>query len=120
MNLYLSICITIGYRFGNRVNFSSQGIAVYFMQEYTNVQLHGFADVLQRAYGACIYMRSQNFKEIVEVKLLYAKSKVAPLKQQTIPRLELCAGLTFARLVAKVVQSLRMLSIKSLVGVTPQ
>lgn len=77
-------------------------------KNYTEIQLHGFADASQRAYGACVYIRSQNPEGVVEVKLLCAKARMAPLKQQTIPRLELCAALTLVHLVAKVVKSLRI------------
>ncbi|XP_067217199.1 uncharacterized protein [Linepithema humile] len=75
---------------------------------YSETQLHGFADASIKAYGACIYIRSQDSRGNIHTALLCAKSKVAPLKQQTIPRLELCAALTLARLVAKVVQSLEI------------
>lgn len=77
-------------------------------KNHTELQLHGFADASQKAYGACIYIRSRNSKGDIQVALLCAKSKVAPLKQQTIPRLELCAALTLARLVAKVIQALEI------------
>jgi len=43
-----------------------------------------------RAYGACIYVRT-NTAEGLKVSLLTAKSK-APLKKKTLPRLELCAA----------------------------
>lgn len=77
-------------------------------KNFSEVQLHGFADASQRTYGACIYLISKNAEGIVQVRLLCAKGKVAPLKQQTIPRLELSAALTLARLVGKVVQSIEI------------
>lgn len=57
-----------------------------------NIQIHGFADASMRAYGCCIYVRHED-TDGIEVKLLVAKSKVAPSKKiKTLPRLELCAA----------------------------
>ncbi|XP_045450206.1 uncharacterized protein LOC123658959 [Melitaea cinxia] len=64
-------------------------------------------DASERAYGACVYVRSLNDKGNCMVRLLTAKSRVAPIKPMTIPRLELCGALVGARLYDKVVGSLR-------------
>ena len=68
------------------------------------IQIHGFADASERAYGCCIYLKHGTNR--VTVRLLCAKSKVAPIKSTTIPRLELCAALMLARMVKKVMNSL--------------
>ncbi|XP_062714757.1 uncharacterized protein LOC134291264 [Aedes albopictus] len=70
-------------------------------------ELHGFADASMSAYGACVFIRSV-LDESAQLQLLCSKSKVAPLKEITIPRLELCAALLLARLVNKVLQSIQM------------
>lgn len=70
-------------------------------------ELHSFSDASQRAYGACVYIRSIDEAGNVHVNLLCSKSKVAPIKACTIPRLELCAALLAARLCKAVVDSLR-------------
>ncbi|XP_062713287.1 uncharacterized protein LOC134290230 [Aedes albopictus] len=70
-------------------------------------ELHGFADASMSAYGACIFIRSV-MDESAQLQLLCSKSKVAPLKAITIPRLELCAALLLARLVNKVLLSIQM------------
>ncbi|XP_039306760.1 uncharacterized protein LOC113004056 [Solenopsis invicta] len=70
-------------------------------QRYHDVQLHGFCDASSIGYGACIYIRSSNNQKTV-AKLLCAKSRVAPLKTVTIPRLELCGALTLAQLFREV------------------
>ncbi|XP_017891297.1 uncharacterized protein LOC108631691, partial [Ceratina calcarata] len=62
-------------------------------------QLHGFADASNAAYAAAIYLRVESLDGTVRVALLIAKTKVAPLKVQSIPRLELCAAVLLARLV---------------------
>ncbi|XP_058839042.1 uncharacterized protein LOC131694586 [Topomyia yanbarensis] len=72
------------------------------------IELHCFSDASEKAYGACIYIRSQDAEGKVAVRLLASKSRVAPLKCQTIPRLELCGALIAAQLYEKVQQSVRI------------
>jgi len=59
-----------------------------------NIQIHGFCDSTEQAYGACLYIRStdNNNNNKTSCELLCSTSKMAPLKQLTIPRLELCAA----------------------------
>lgn len=75
-------------------------------KKYTD--LHIFTDASQKAYGACAYVKSYNDDSDIVVHLLCAKSKVAPIKSLSIPRLELCGALIGARLYKKVVESLRL------------
>lgn len=44
------------------------------------VVMHIFSDASQRAYGACVYIKSQDEHGNVIVRLLTSKSRVAPLK----------------------------------------
>jgi hypothetical protein len=46
--------------------------------EISNIQVHGFSDASERAYAACVYIRSVNESGEVTVNLLSAKSSVAP------------------------------------------
>ncbi|KAK7915538.1 hypothetical protein WMY93_011299 [Mugilogobius chulae] len=62
--------------------------------------IHVFADASERAYGSVAYLRSEDTNGLVEVSFLTARSRVAPKKQQSMPRLELCAALTAAQLAA--------------------
>ncbi|XP_065941328.1 uncharacterized protein [Magallana gigas] len=55
--------------------------------------LHVFSDASQQAYGACVYLLSKN-----KITLLMAKNRVPPIKQITLPRLELMGALIGARL----------------------
>lgn len=71
------------------------------------IELHSFSDASKSALGACIYMKTASSNGDVTVGLLCAKSKVAPLKPTTIPRLELCAAGIAAKLTKSVLDSLR-------------
>ncbi|XP_044760883.1 uncharacterized protein LOC123318338 [Coccinella septempunctata] len=71
------------------------------------IELHSFSDASQAAYAAAIYLRSIDSSGNIFVKLVCAKTRVAPVKPTTIPRLELCGALLSARLSSKVAKSLR-------------
>ena len=62
-----------------------------------------FADASQDALGACAYTRQRKDDNTYAVKFIAAKSRVSPLKQLTIPRLELQAAVLASRL-AKSIQ----------------
>ena len=61
-------------------------------------ELHCFADASAHAYGAAVYLRCINKAGKINTQLLLSKNKVAPLKQTTIPRLELQAAVLAAKL----------------------
>lgn len=86
----------------NKVTFPRKVV----IQNAKSIQVHGFCDVSETAYGACIYIRSQNKEGETYVNLLCSKTRVAPLKSLTIPRLELSAALLLSSLLRKVLQAL--------------
>ncbi|GFV13991.1 uncharacterized protein TNCV_524681 [Trichonephila clavipes] len=69
--------------------------------------IHGFADASTAAYGAVLYAQSIS-EEDVSTRLLCSKSRVAPVKPITIPRLELCACVLLSELLEKVLHSLTL------------
>ncbi|XP_055604940.1 uncharacterized protein LOC129753170 [Uranotaenia lowii] len=71
------------------------------------LEIHCFSDASEKAYGACVYIRSQNSQGQRKATLLTSKSRVAPLKSQSIPRLELCGALLGAQLVVNVKKALK-------------
>ena len=60
--------------------------------ELSGVELHHFSDVSVTAYGSATYVRLVNTGDEVQCSLLYTCYRVVPLKQMTIPRLELAAA----------------------------
>ncbi|XP_058456585.1 uncharacterized protein LOC131433981 [Malaya genurostris] len=72
------------------------------------VELHGFADASDLAYGACLYTRSLFRDGSAEMKLNCSKSRLLPKKSGskkivTTPRGELQAALLLSRLAVKLV-----------------
>ena len=69
--------------------------------EGRDVELHGFSDSSGKAYGACVFVRV-----ICEhggsVRLWTSKCRLAPVKELSIPRLELMACLLLSRLMVSV------------------
>ena len=57
-----------------------------------SAQLHHLADASSYGYGTVSYLRLVNQDEQVHVAFMSGKARVAPLKQTTIPRLELTAA----------------------------
>lgn len=73
-----------------------------------SMQLHCFSDASERAYAAVIYLRSSYSDGQVDVNLIAAKTKVAPLKTQSIPRLELLGANILVRLETTVKNALQL------------
>lgn len=57
-----------------------------------SIQLHGFCDASEAGFCATVLLRVQYENRDVNTYLLLAKSRVAPLKRVSIPRLELCGA----------------------------
>lgn len=75
----------------------------YFLNKnILKVEIHGFSDASLSAYGCCIYFRIIYKDGTVSATLITSKSRVAPVKSITLPKLELCAMLLLSKLVKKV------------------
>lgn len=85
---------------------------IMIRDEISELQIHGFLDASMEAFGACLYMVATNTQGERISRLICAKSRVAPLKTLSLPRLELCGAVLLARLVAKIVPKLRLPGIR--------
>lgn len=65
---------------------------------HTKVSFHVFSDASEVAYGACIYMRVITEGGQIKCNLLASRNRVAPIKKQTIPRLELLGAVVAVHL----------------------
>ncbi|XP_055711452.1 uncharacterized protein LOC129806705 [Phlebotomus papatasi] len=75
------------------------------LPEATSIQLHVFGDASESAYASVAYLRIES-ENSVEVAFVCARTKVAPLKATSIPRLELQAAVLSARVSVAVKTSL--------------
>ena len=69
-------------------------------------QLHGFCDTSEKAYAAVIYLCTV-YTDSVKLCLVGSKTRVAPIKGQTIPRLELLGAVILVRLMDSVHTALK-------------
>ena len=59
---------------------------------YQNCSTHHFSDVSEKGYGQSSYSRIVDRNGNIHCTLLVGKSRVAPIKYESIPRLELTAA----------------------------
>ncbi|KAI2647089.1 Gag-Pro-Pol polyprotein [Labeo rohita] len=68
-----------------------------FDVETSRFSLHVFGDASEVAYGSVAYLRAEQHGKI-HTAFVMARSRVAPKRQLSMPRLELCAALSSAQL----------------------
>ena len=76
--------------------------------DYVRTQLHVFCDASLTAFAATAYLRTSTQNEKTHVALIMAKTRVAPVKQMTVTRLELQAALLAARLAKTITDALEI------------
>ena len=67
-----------------------------------SIEMHNFADASSYAYAACSYLRLVDTDDNIFSAFVIAKSRLAPIKAVSIPRLELTAAVLAVRLNALV------------------
>ena len=67
-----------------------------------SLELHGFSDSSLQVYGCCVYIKIINLDGTVTTSLVSSTSRVSPMQNQTIPKLELIVTLLLSRLIIRV------------------
>ena len=93
--------ITADISVASKLCFPRQYIPTLLTADHSTTALHIFADASTKAYGAVVYIQCDN-----QSSLVISKSRVAPIKQHSLPRLELMAAVVAARLGSFVADSL--------------
>ncbi|XP_030585787.1 uncharacterized protein LOC115780631 isoform X1 [Archocentrus centrarchus] len=73
----------------------------YLPKDFRAVQkyeLHYFSDASVPGYGVCTYLRAISVSGQIHYSLVFAKSRVAPTRVTTVPRLELSAAVVAVRI----------------------
>lgn len=96
----------------SKVRGISVGTCIYDSpkQEVHECYLHGFGDASNRAYCAVVYFVCRT-RAGVYARLLTSRSRVAPFKALTVPRLELMSARILAQLMNTVKKALETLGI---------
>ena len=77
------------------------------LSSYLKLELHGFSDASNMAFGCCVYLRCVFNESHCQTILITSRSRVAPVNRTTIPRLELKANLLLAELINTVHSELK-------------
>ncbi|XP_073949064.1 uncharacterized protein [Choristoneura fumiferana] len=77
-------------------------------QNMQGVTVHGFCDASSKAYGAVAYLRVKTEEGEIKTGLIAAKTRVAPVKPVSLPRLELCGAVLLSRLLKQIAEAMRI------------
>lgn len=77
---------------------------------HSKIQIIGMCDASMLGYAAVVYLRCVSSNQ-VKISIIKAKTKVAPLKVQTVPRLELCGAVLLSKLMQSLQYLIKKLSI---------
>lgn len=74
----------------------------------TEFFLHSFSDASEKAYGAVIYATTKYQSGKIVIRLVAAKTRVAPLASTSVPRMELMGAVLAVRLGKNVAEAFKL------------
>lgn len=102
--VYTQLCLPIPIRVPRWIGFASDVI---------HVEIHGFCDAANKAYAAAVYITIHHRDETRTSNLLASKTKLAPIKTISIPRLELCGAGLLTKLIKRCTNALSLPEFKT-------
>ncbi|XP_031622711.1 uncharacterized protein LOC116340379 [Contarinia nasturtii] len=97
--VYEELCLPIPIQVPRWIGLSSDMIST---------EIHGFCDAANRAYAASIYLVVKHRDDSTVSNLIASKTKLAPIKTISIPRLELCGAALLSKLMVRSIKSLSL------------
>lgn len=97
-------CFLKGYEYINQIKIPRW---IKF-QTSARLEFHGFSDASEKAYSAVLYARVLPTNGPISVTLFCAKTRVAPLKVISLPKLELCGAVLLANMVTNTLSQLNL------------
>lgn len=80
------------------------------LSQDNKIEIHGFCDASNDGYAAIVYFKTIK-EDDVNISLVAAKTKIAPMKTISIPRLELCGALLLSQLITKIKKTMDLIEI---------
>lgn len=95
--IYLELCLPIPIQVPRWIGLSA---------DVTCIEIHGFSDASTHAYAAVVYIVIKYNNDQYVSNLLASKTKLAPIKTLSIPRLELCGAVLLSKLLPRCIKAL--------------
>ena len=68
----------------------------------SSTQLHGYSDASEESYAGVVYLHLEDSAGNIHTEIVMSKTRVAPIKRLSIPRLELCGAQPLTKLLCHI------------------
>lgn len=110
VSVIIALCLN-GLNFATNYRiFQRSNLTHILLENAVDIQLHAFAEASEKGFGSMVYVGSMDRHGNLKTALLCSKSRVAPTKSMTLPRLELCAAQLTAELVSRILECYKQIT----------